>query len=76
MLAEKYHADPFTKGLPISHYVIDEMEIDVPVMVMGVTGSRASGTNFKEDFLKKTSEDMAFQLYRRIKIQAREQFDI
>ncbi|MFI3168273.1 MAG: hypothetical protein R3Y32_09200 [Bacillota bacterium] len=75
VLAEKYHADPFTRGLTVPHYVIDEVEIDVPVMVMGVTESRASGENFKEDFLKKTSEEMTFQLYRRIKKQAKEQFD-
>lgn len=35
-LSEQYYADPFVKNLPIPHYTIDEAEIEVPVMVMGI----------------------------------------
>ena len=36
VLSEKYFADPFINGLPIPHYTIDDVEIEVPVMVVGV----------------------------------------
>lgn len=35
--SEMYHADPFIKNLPIPHYVIDEVEVDVPVTVLGLS---------------------------------------
>jgi len=35
--SELYHADPFVKNLPIPHYIIESAEIDVPVMVVGIT---------------------------------------
>ena len=35
--SEVYSADPFIKNLPVPHYVIDEAEIEVPVMVIGVS---------------------------------------
>lgn len=39
-LSEFYHADPFVKNLPVPHFTVDEAEIEVPVMVVGVvTGS-------------------------------------
>ncbi len=37
--SELYHADPFVKNLPIPHYIIDSAEVDVPVMVVGITKS-------------------------------------
>lgn len=36
MLSQSYHADEFMKGMPVPHYTIDEAEINVPVMVLGV----------------------------------------
>lgn len=35
-LSEQYFADPFIKNLPIPHYTIDEAEIEVPVIVVGI----------------------------------------
>lgn len=37
--SERYHADPFVKNMPIPHYIIESAEIDVPVMVVGITKS-------------------------------------
>ncbi len=36
-ISELYHADPFVKNLPIPHYIIESAEIDVPVMVVGIS---------------------------------------
>lgn len=38
-MSELYHADPFVKNLPIPHYIIESAEVDVPVMVVGITKS-------------------------------------
>lgn len=35
-LAEQYFADPFVKNLPIPHYTVDDVEVRVPVMVVGI----------------------------------------
>lgn len=45
---EVYHADPFIKNLPIPHYIIDEAEIDVPVVVIGVSTQSEDYSNKKE----------------------------
>ncbi|MDE5766450.1 MAG: hypothetical protein K2I17_04720 [Clostridia bacterium] len=35
--SELYHADPFVKNMPIPHYIIESAEVDVPVMIVGIT---------------------------------------
>lgn len=47
--SELYHADPFVKNLPIPHYIIDSAEIDVPVMVVGITKSSDEFEGQKEE---------------------------
>lgn len=49
-LSEQYYADPFTKLLPVPHYVIEEAEIDVPVTVIGI--------KTRNDEFKQNTEDM------------------
>ncbi len=46
--SEMYHADPFVKNLPIPHYIIESAEIDVPVMVVGITKSSDEFESQKE----------------------------
>lgn len=47
--SELYHADPFVKTLPIPHYIIESAEIDVPVMVVGITKSSDEFESQKEE---------------------------
>lgn len=47
--SELYHADPFVKNLPIPHYIIESAEVDVPVMVVGITKSSDEFEGQKEE---------------------------
>lgn len=46
--SEIYNSDPFLKELPIPHYLIEEAEIDVPVMVMDVFSQSENQKENKE----------------------------
>lgn len=50
--SELYHADPFVKNLPIPHYIIESAEIDVPVMVVGITKSSDEFESQKEELFE------------------------
>ncbi len=63
-VSEQYHADPFVKTLPIPHYIIDEAEIEVPVMVVGITKSSEEFVKQKETLLKSISEKLPIHLLR------------
>lgn len=47
--SELYHADPFVKNMPIPHYIIESAEVDVPVMVVGITKSSDEFEGQKEE---------------------------
>lgn len=65
--SELYHADPFIKSLPIPHYVIDEAEIDVPVMVVGITSDSEHFQFQKEQMLDAIKEKLPLLLLRSFK---------
>ncbi len=67
VLAEKYYADPFIKTLPVPHYTIDEVEVEVPVTVVGVKSSVAKNDEFKEEFIEKITETMPHAVFRGLK---------
>ncbi|MFI3128896.1 MAG: hypothetical protein R3Y18_02410 [Bacillota bacterium] len=67
VLAEKYYADPFIKSLPVPHYTIDEVEVEVPVTVVGVKSSVAKNDEFKEEFIEKITETMPHAVFRSLK---------
>lgn len=56
--SEIYNSDPFLKELPIPHYIIEEAEIDVPVMVMGISPQSESYENNKEQIKKSLSDSL------------------
>lgn len=47
--SELYHADPFVKNMPIPHYIIESAEVDVPVMVVGITKNSDEFEGQKEE---------------------------
>lgn len=51
-ISEQYHADPFVKNLPIPHYMIEEAEIEVPVMVVGISKNSELFENEKAELLE------------------------
>lgn len=51
-LSEDYHADDMLQGMPIPHYTINEAEVSVPVMVVGVS---CQGED-KEDTVKRLTD--------------------
>lgn len=51
-ISEQYHADPFVKNLPIPHYMIEEAEIEVPVMVVGISKNSELFENEKTELLE------------------------
>lgn len=57
--SEVYHADPFIKNLPVPHYIIDEAEIDVPVIVIGISTQSEDYSNKKELLNNVVKNDLA-----------------
>lgn len=51
-ISEQYHADPFVKNLPIPHYIIEEAEVEVPVMVVGISKNSEMFENEKAELLE------------------------
>lgn len=47
--SEIYNSDPFLKELPVPHYLIEEAEIDVPVMVMDISSQQENYEKNKEN---------------------------
>ena len=58
VLAEEYFSDPFIKNLPIPHYTIDEAEIDVPVIVVGLRSDSQNLQACKKNIVDIITEKM------------------
>lgn len=74
-VSELYHADPFVKNLPVPHYTIESAEIDVPVMVVGITKSSDEFAEQLEKLFAAMKEKLPVMLMRNYKfsyIKARE----
>lgn len=65
--SELYHADPFVKNLPIPHYIIESAEVDVPVMVVGITKSSDEFEGQKEDLFNAIKNKLPVLLIRNYK---------
>ncbi|MDR3216709.1 MAG: hypothetical protein LBT55_04765 [Clostridiaceae bacterium] len=63
-VSEQYHADPFVKTLPIPHYIIDEAEIEVPVMVVGISKQSEQFVKQKEQLSVVIKERLPILLLR------------
>lgn len=66
-LSEKYYADPFIRALPIPHYTIDEAEIDVPVMVVGIKTRSGKFEKQKTEIIKVTEQKLPLLIVRAYK---------
>lgn len=65
--SELYHADPFVKNLPIPHYIIESAEVDVPVMVVGITKSSDEFEGQKEELFDAIKTKLPVLLIRNYK---------
>ncbi len=65
--SELYHADPFVKNLPIPHYIIESAEIDVPVMVVGITKNSDEFESQKEQLFSVINNKLPVLLVRSYK---------
>ncbi len=65
--SELYHADPFVKNLPIPHYIIESAEIDVPVMVVGITKNSDEFETQKEQLFSVINNKLPVLLVRSYK---------
>lgn len=65
--SELYHADPFVKNLPIPHYIIESAEVDVPVMVVGITKSSDEFEGQKEELFNAIRTKLPVLLVRNYK---------
>lgn len=65
--SELYHADPFVKNLPIPHYIIESAEVDVPVMVVGITKSSDEFEGQKEKLFNVIGTKLPILLVRNFK---------
>lgn len=65
--SELYHADPFVKNLPIPHYIIESAEVDVPVMVVGITKSSDEFEGQKEELFSVIKTKLPVLLVRNYK---------
>lgn len=63
-VSEQYYADPFVKSLPIPHYIIDEAEIEVPVMVVGIAKQSDEFDKQKSELLSVIGEKLPLMLIR------------
>lgn len=66
-VSELYHADPFVKNLPVPHYIIESAEIDVPVMVVGITKSSDEFDSQREKLRTAMSEKLPVIIMRNYK---------
>lgn len=66
-ISEQYHADPFVKNLPIPHYMIEEAEIEVPVMVVGISKNSELFENEKTELLEIIKSKLPILLLRSYK---------
>lgn len=65
--SELYHADPFVKNLPVPHYIIESAEVDVPVIVVGITKSSDEFAAQKEKLFSVMQEKLPVLLLRNYK---------
>lgn len=65
--SELYHADPFVKNLPIPHYIIESAEVDVPVMIVGITKSSDEFEGQKEELFNAIKTKLPVLLVRNYK---------
>ncbi len=65
--SELYHADPFVKNMPIPHYIIESAEVDVPVMVVGITKSSDEFEGQKEKLFNVINTKLPILLVRNFK---------
>ncbi|MDE6441586.1 MAG: hypothetical protein K2L12_02400 [Clostridia bacterium] len=65
--SELYHADPFVKNLPIPHYIIESAEVDVPVMIVGITKSSDEFEGQKEQLFNAIKTKLPILLIRTYK---------
>lgn len=65
--SELYHADPFVKNMPIPHYIIESAEVDVPVMVVGITKSSDEFEGQKEKLFNVINTKLPVLLVRNFK---------
>lgn len=65
--SELYHADPFVKNLPIPHYIIESAEVDVPVMIVGITKSSDEFEEQKEELFDAIKTKLPVLLVRNYK---------
>ncbi|MCM1437637.1 MAG: hypothetical protein NC131_00295 [Roseburia sp.] len=65
--SELYHADPFVKNMPIPHYIIESAEVDVPVMVVGITKSSDEFEGQKEELFNAIKTKLPVLLVRNYK---------
>lgn len=56
--SEIYNSDPFLKELPVPHYLIEEAEIDVPVMVMDVFSQSENQRENKEKIKEELNKSL------------------
>ena len=75
VLSEKYFADPFIKGLPIPHYTIDNVEIEVPVMVVGLKTDAEDFEKNKRSIVEITDKRLPSLLFRTLKYNFYTKFD-
>ncbi len=65
--SELYHADPFVKNMPIPHYIIESAEVDVPVMVVGITKNSDEFEAQKEELFSAIKTKLPVLLVRNYK---------
>ncbi len=65
--SEQYHADPFVKNLPVPHYIIDDVELEVPVMVVGITKNSDEFAAQKEELFETIKTNLPIYLVRSYK---------
>lgn len=66
-ISEQYHADPFVKSLPIPHYIIEDVEVEVPVMVVGITKSSDEYAVQKEKLFEAIKQKLPLYVLRSYK---------
>lgn len=65
--SELYHADPFVKNMPVPHYIIESAEVDVPVMVVGITKNSDEFEGQKEELFSAIKTKLPVLLIRNYK---------
>ncbi len=66
-ISERYHADPFVKGLPVPHYIIEDVEVDVPVMIVGIARTSDEFAAQRDEILEMVREKLPVYLLRSFK---------